>query len=110
MPRNGERALGWNIAIMTAEMATYVLPETVKVEECHALDQFIRSRADCAIQLQGHKVQKFGGLAAQLIAAHQQIRHDTENQISLINPSDALSSSLATLGLGHLLGNERRPS
>ena len=66
---------------MTAESVTFELPETIKVEECHTLDEFIRSAADRAIVLDGHRVRKFSGLAAQLIAAHQGTRHEANVRI-----------------------------
>jgi anti-anti-sigma regulatory factor len=107
MPHNGECVLGWNFAIMTVEPATFALAETIRVEECHTLDQFIRSAGDRPIILDGQQVKKFGGQAAQLIAAHQNMRRDTETRIAISNPSDALTSALATLGLSHLQDKDR---
>jgi hypothetical protein len=92
---------------MTAEPATFELPETIKVEECYTLDQFIRSADDRPIVLNGQRVKKFGGQAAQLIAAHRNVRHGTETQIAIANPSDALRSALATLALSYLLDDDR---
>lgn len=93
---------------MTAEPAIYELPETTKIEECYTLDQFIRSAGDRAIVIDGQRVQRFSGLAAQLIAAHQGIRKDTGAVISVIQPSQALIEALQILGLSHLLDLDRR--
>lgn len=92
---------------MTAESVTFELPETIKVEECHTLDEFIRSAADRAIVLDGHRVRKFSGLAAQLIAAHQGTRHEANVRMSITLPSQALTDALATLDLSHLLHGDR---
>jgi hypothetical protein len=56
------------IAIMTAEPMVFKLPETMKIEECLPLDQFIRTTPDCTIHLDGLNVQEFSGLAAQTAA------------------------------------------
>ena len=107
MPHNGECVFGWNFAIMTAEPAIFALPEAIKIEECHTLDQFIRSAADRAVVLDGQRVKKFSGLAAQLIAAHQSVRQGTDAKVSLILPSQALTDALAALDLTCLLDGDR---
>ena len=90
---------------MTADPAIYILPQNMRVEECHALDQFIRENADQAIQLDGQHVEKLGGLAAQLIVAHQVLRGDALT-IGVSDPSPALTEALGILGLSDVLGTE----
>lgn len=92
---------------MTAEPVTFDLPETMKVEECHALDQFLRATPDCTIHLNGQNVQKFGGLAAQTVAAHQRFRQQDSHAIHFVSPSEALVNALTLLGLGELLNGDR---
>ncbi|WP_375254830.1 hypothetical protein [Yoonia sp.] len=88
---------------MTADPAIYALPQTMRVEECHALDQFLRQNGDQAIRIDGHQVEKIGGLAAQLIVAHQNLRGDAA-PISITTPSSALTEAMGILGLSDVFG------
>ena len=94
---------------MTAEPVVFDLPETMKVEECHALDQFIRGTPDCTIYLCGRHVKKFSGLGAQTAAAHNHMRQQDGQAIRIIDPSDTLINALAMLGLSDLLLYDRNP-
>lgn len=94
---------------MTAEPVVFDLPETMRVEECHALDQFIRGTPDCTIYLSGQHVKKFSGLGAQTAAAHNRMRQQDGQAVQIINPSEVLIDALAMLGLSDLLLNDRNP-
>lgn len=87
---------------MTADPVLYALPQTLRVEECHALDQFIRKHGDQPVHLNGQNVEKLGGLAAQLIVAHQSFR-DEGSAIKVVNPSAALIDAMAILDLSDAL-------
>ena len=94
---------------MTAEPVVFDLPETMKVEECHALDQFIRGTPDCTIYLSGRHVKKFSGLGAQTAAAHNHMRQQDGQAVRIIDPSDTLINALVMLGLSDLLLDDRNP-
>lgn len=91
---------------MTVEPATYQLPENMRVEDCVALDQFLRDAADRPVQLDAAQTAKFGGLAAQVIAAHQKIRAGGGATLVIDAPSDGLHAALNTLGLVALLDQQ----
>jgi anti-anti-sigma regulatory factor len=78
----------------------------MRAEDCHKLDQFIRDAPNQPIVIDGQNVEKFSGLGAQLIAAHQSYRSD-EHLLTVSNPSAALSNALEILGLAQILNTGR---
>lgn len=88
---------------MTAEPATYELPENMRVEDCAALDQFLRDTNDRAVRINAAHTVKFGGLAAQTIAAHQKIRGAGDTALTIDAPSEGMRNALTMMGLDALL-------
>ncbi|MGJ8623647.1 MAG: hypothetical protein ACSHW1_12810 [Yoonia sp.] len=88
----------------------YALPEILRMEECTALDTFLRDHADQPVQLDGQQVQKLGGLAAQAIVAHLTIRAEGAATLELCNTSDAMRDAFALLGLSAFLDQSGVPA
>lgn len=99
-------SLNGNYVTMTADSDVFVLPEALKLEECQRLDRFLRETDSKNIQLDGTAVTRMGGMAAQLIAAHQSIRTAGGTQITVTNPSDGMIAAFETLDLGHVLASK----
>jgi chemotaxis protein CheX len=91
---------------MTAEPATFELPEMMRAEGCSTLDAFIRASPAQTVRIDGQHVKTFSGLAAQLIAGHQKIRANGDHDLEIINPSEGLIDAMTQLGLAAALGNK----
>lgn len=89
--------------IMSENNDTFMLPELIRMEDCDAIDAFLRSCEGKTAQLEGGNVRKCGGMAAQLILAHQGFYRAQGKDVTVTAPSAELAAALNTLGLGRIL-------
>jgi len=88
---------------MPEDTDTFSLPAVIKMEDCDAIDAFLRNCEGAKIQLDGENVQKLGGMAAQLILAHQVFHRAQGRDLTVTVPSAELAAALDTMGLGKIL-------
>ena len=91
---------------MTADAATFELPESMKIDACQQFHAFLLEAQDKPVHIECGGVKRLGGLAAQLIAMGMQTWSREGQTFEIMNPSQGFQDSLETLGLANLLATE----
>ena len=91
---------------MTADAATFQLPEAMKIDACQALHAFLLEAQDQPVRIDCSAVKRLGGLAAQLIAMGAKTWAHKGHAFEILNPSEGFQDSLETLGITHLLATK----
>lgn len=84
---------------MNKDSATFVLPPTLTFEACADLYTFLTSAQGTDVVLDGSKVTRLGGIAAQMLACSSLIWAASGNWLALADPSDELRKGLENLAL-----------
>ena len=89
---------------MPDDSTIFALPAVMRTEDSISLHTFLSAHHDEPVTLDGSQVQKFTGLAAQVIAAHLKWRVGTDNRITLSNESVAVKEAMTQLDLDAAFG------
>ncbi|MBQ2260644.1 MAG: STAS domain-containing protein [Loktanella sp.] len=84
---------------MTAETATFVLPPALTFEACDDLCVALLHAQGADLVLDGSKVTRISGLAAQLLATASLCWAATGRSLTVTDPSDDLRTGLDMLAL-----------
>lgn len=88
---------------MTTEAATFELPATMKIDDCHALHTFLAAAQDRPVVINCDQVVRLGGLAAQLLFFGLRLWTSKGVSYSLSDPSEGFTQCLSDLGMSEHL-------